>query len=200
VGEGLPVTSSNVTPEFAKPPEEVDLATGERGIRMASLVVLVALGIAVPLGHFLLPAFVEFPTAVSERLAFAVQNSVFVLVWVLIGVGMVSTGRRFSAADSGGSAARPPSPKIAIRVAFLQNTLEQAVLASGLYLALATLLTGAWLSLIPVAVVFFGIGRVLFLRRYHEGAAGRAWGMTLTLMPTMLGYLLAIVLVVASWF
>jgi hypothetical protein len=87
----------------------------------------------------------------------------------------------------------------AVEEAF-RASLEQAVLASGLYLALATLLTGAWLSLIPVAVVFFGIGRVLFLRRYHEGAAGRAWGMTLTLMPTMLGYLLAIVLVVASWF
>jgi hypothetical protein len=192
--------ASNPTPEFAKPPEEIDLEHAEQAIRKASLVALLALGVAVPLGYFGLARLVAFPTALPDRLAMAARASIFVLVWVLVGVGMVSTGRRFSAADSGGSAAGPPSERIAIRVAFLQNTLEQSVLAVGLYFALATLLEGAWLSLVPVAVLFFGLGRVLFLRGYPRGAAGRAPGMTLTLMPTLLGYGLAIVLVVVRWF
>lgn len=140
----------------------------------------------------------EFPTVLVNRLAFALQASLFVLVWILIGVMMVSAGRRKSIADVGGAASGPPSEKIAVSVAFLQNTLEQAVLAVGAYLALATRLSGSWLSLIVIAVVLFGVGRLLFLmgyRRDQRGAKGRAFGMTLTIWPTLAGYLLAIALI-----
>jgi hypothetical protein len=100
--------------------------------------------------------------------------------------------------DIGGSAAGPPSKRIAVQVAFLQNTLEQAVLAVGLYLALATLLAGRWLVLIPVGVFFFVVGRVRFFRGYPVGVEGRALGMTCTMLPTVVGYLVALVLLVAS--
>jgi hypothetical protein len=193
------MANERATPEYAKPPEEVDMARGERGIRMASLIVFVVLTATVVAGRLLLPGVLSFPTRIDERLAFAAQSAVFVVVWVLVGVFLVSTGRRFSPADSGGSAARPPSEGLAIKVAFLQNTLEQAVLAIAAYLALATLLAADWLFVIPMAVVFFGVGRVLFLRGYEHGAAGRALGMTLTLLPTTFGYLTAVVLVVAQW-
>jgi hypothetical protein len=123
-----------------------------------------------------------------------------VLVWVVAAVLMVSTIRRFSPLDIGGSAAGPPSERLAIYRAFLQNTLEQAVLATGLYLALAILLEGALLSLIVASVVLFAIGRLLFLRGYARGVRGRALGMTLTMLPTLLGYLLAIVLIVLRMF
>jgi hypothetical protein len=39
------------------------------------------------------------------------------------------------------------------------------------------------------------VGRVLFLRGYASGAGGRSLGMVLTMLPTLLGYLLVIVLV-----
>src|SRR3546814_5279956 len=55
---------------------------------------------------------------------------------------MVSRGRFHSAIDNPGSAFAPPSPAIAVQVAFLQNTLEQAVAAVGAHLALATLISG----------------------------------------------------------
>ena len=184
---------------YKTPPEEVDMDRAERAIRLAGLISLGALAGAVPLGYFLFPMVVEFPEALAERLAFAAQASVFVLLCVVVAIGMVSTGRRFSPADIGGSAARAPSEKIAVHVAFLQNTLEQAVIAVGLYLALATLVSGAWLSLIPVGVVFFLVGRVLFLRGYERGVEGRALGMTLTMMPTIMGYLLVLVLLGMRW-
>jgi cation transport ATPase len=143
----------------------------------------------------ILPRLWSFPEDLPARLAFAAQAGVFVLVWVLVAVGIVSTLRRFSAQDIGGSAAGPPSPRLAIHLAFLQNTLEQAVLAVGMYFALASLLAGPWLSLIVAAVVLFALGRVLFFRGYARGVRGRALGMTLTLMPTLLGYVLVIGLV-----
>jgi hypothetical protein len=176
----------------------VNLAQEERAIRRASTFALILSTLCFSIGYFTLPLFFEFPSTLVNRLSFAIQASVFVLVWVLIGVMMVSIGRRKSVADVGGSASGPPSPRIAVQVAFLQNTLEQAVLAVGAYLALATLVTGAWLSLIVTAVALFGVGRLLFLRGYYQdqhGARGRALGMTLTMLPTLAGYLLAIALI-----
>lgn len=107
----------------------------------------------------------------------------------------MSRGRRKSAEDIRGSAFAPPSERIAIPAAFLQNSLEQAVLASGVYLALVTLLSGAELSLIVSAIVLFCIGRMAFFRGYPGGAPGRGFGMVLTLLPTLLGLGLAIILI-----
>lgn len=91
----------------------------------------------------------------------------------------------------GGQAAGPPSDRLAIRAAFLQNTLKQTVVAGGFYLALSAVAGGSSLALIPVSVALFVVGRVLFYARYHLGAQGRSLGMALTMMPSVLGYLLA---------
>jgi hypothetical protein len=178
---------------------QVDLHQEELAIRRAGTLSLLLCALCFGLGYITLPLVFEFPTVLVERLAFALQASVFVLIWVLIGVIMVSTGRRKSLADVGGSASGPPSDKIAVSVAFLQNTLEQAVLAVGAYLALATRLSGPWLSLIVTAVILFGAGRLLFLKGYRHdqrGAKGRALGMTLTMLPTLAGYGLVIALTI----
>ncbi|MDM9384463.1 MAPEG family protein [Chlorogloeopsis sp. ULAP01] len=178
--------------------EQVDLQREELAIRRAAVTALFLCLLCFAVGYFTLPVFFDFPTELVDRLAFAVQASVFVLIWVLVGVGMVSWGRRHSVADIGGSASEPPSSRIAIQAAFLQNTLEQAVLAVGAYLALASLIGGAWLSLIVIAIIIFAVGRVLFLfgyRRYPTVARGRALGMALTVIPTLAGYVLAIALI-----
>ncbi|WP_416676371.1 MAPEG family protein [Egbenema bharatensis] len=181
--------------------EQVDLRKEELAIRRAGIVALLICTLGFAIGYFTLPRFFEFPTELVDRLSFAIQSSVFVLIWVLIGVTMVSIGRRRSVSDVGGAASGPPSPQIAVQVAFLQNTLEQAVLAVGVYLSLATLLSGAWLSLIVIAVLFFAVGRVLFLNGYRQdqtGAQGRALGMVLTMLPTLAGYILAIGLIMVT--
>lgn len=171
----------------------------ERAIRRAGLLGLLALGLAVPAAYYIVPAILELPESMPERLAFAARASSIVMLCVLVAVGMVSSARRSSPADIGGSAAGPPSPKLAIRVAFLQNTLEQAILAVVLYFGLASLLSGDWLSLIVVGVIFFVVGRVLFLRGYAGGAEGRALGMSVTMIPTAVGYGVAITLMVVRW-
>ncbi len=180
------------------PGQPIDLPQEERAIRKAGTLSLLLCLLCFGLGYLIWPLWFEFPAELVDRLAFALQVSLFALIWVLVGVMLVSTGRRKSVEDVGGSAAGPPSAKIAVQVAFLQNTLEQAVLAVGAYLVLATRLSGPALSLLVTAVILFGVGRLLFLRGYqrdHRGAKGRAFGMTLTMWPTLAGYLLAIALI-----
>jgi len=179
---------------------EDDMAVAERTIRRAGLLSLVILAMTASLAWTLLPALVDFPRHLDQRLAYAAQASVPVLLCLVTAVAMVSTGRRFSPDDIGGSAAGPPGPRIAVQSAFLQNTLEQTVLAVGAYFAYAATLGGPALSLILVAVVLFVTGRVLFYRGYRRGVTGRAFGMTLTLMPTLLLYLIVIIALVARMF
>ncbi len=145
---------------------------------------------------FWLPHYFQPPVAMSERIAFALQCDVFVLLWLLISVRMVSSGRYQSAEDNRGSAFAPPSPRIAIKVAFLQNTLGQCVVAIGVHVTLATLVTGDALFCIPAAVMLFAIGRGAFLHGYPKGAGARSFGMVTTVLPSLAGLGLAIVLVI----
>jgi hypothetical protein len=161
---------------------------------MTALIVCAA-GLA--LGYTILPRCFHFPIDLPARLVFAVRADLFVLLWVGLGVVLVGLGRGRSAVDIGGAAFAPPSPAIAVQVAFLQNTLEQAVIAAGAHLALATLLDGAALALIVAAIALFGLGRLTFLIGYSGGAGGRAFGMAATFLPTGAGYALAIGLLLA---
>lgn len=146
---------------------------------------------------FTVPAIVTLPAGLAERLAFAVQADLLIFLCLVIAVRMVSRGRFYSSADIGGAAAGPPRQALAIKVAFLQNTLEQAVLAVGVHLALATLLHGAALSLIIGAAILFAIGRACFYWRYPGGTGARAFGMVVTTLPTLVGFALAVVLLFA---
>lgn len=128
----------------------------------------------------MLPLYFRLLEAVADRLAFALQADIFVLLWLLFGVGLVSRGRRHSPADIGAAMSDPPSPRIAVEAAFLQNTLEQAVLAIGMHLALATLSPRGSLGLIVASVALFALGRATFLPGYRKGAGGRAFGMVAT--------------------
>ncbi len=180
---------------FRRPPEDVDMVAEERAIRRGSTIATIATLLGFSVAWWVGPAVVDLPSAPGERMAFAA------LIWavpgsvLMVAILMVSTARRFSAEDIGGQAAGPPSHRLAIKAAFLQNTLEQTVLAGGFFLALAAVAGGPWLALLPIAASFFVLGRILFYLGYRRGAQGRALGMALTMMPSALGYPLVAALV-----
>ncbi|TVR13051.1 MAG: hypothetical protein EA395_04755, partial [Phormidium sp. GEM2.Bin31] len=72
---------------------QVNLQQEELAIRRAGTLSLLLCGLCFGLGYVTLPPVFEFPAELVNRLAFALQASLFVLIWVLIGVIMVSTGR-----------------------------------------------------------------------------------------------------------
>jgi hypothetical protein len=134
----------------------------------------------------------------ADRIAFALRADLFLFVWLAGCVGAVSRGRFHSPADVRGSAFGPQSPAIAVRIAVLQNSLEQTVLALGAHLILATVLRDRELVLIPLLVLLFWVGRVAFAAGYSRGAPGRAFGMAVTGAPIVASYLLAAGLVLAG--
>lgn len=174
----------------------MNLRSEQQKIRRAALAAFVFCALVLGAAYVVLPRLFTFPIDLLDCLAFVLRADVFVFVWVLICVRMVSRVRFHSAADIGGSAAGPPSAQLAVKAAFLQNTLEQAVMAVGVHLALATLLRGSALSLIVAAVILFSIGRVTFYLGYAKGAGGRAFGMVVTVLPTLAGAVLAMVLMI----
>ena len=173
---------------YRRRPEDVDMEAEERAIRRDTTIATILTLAGFIAAFWLGPALVDLPLEVADRLAFAALVYAMPGFVLLVAILMVSTTRRFSAEDIGGQAAGPPSERLAIKAAFLQNTLEQVVLAAGFYFALAAVAGGAWLALLPVAAGLFVIGRVLFYRGYPRGAQGRSLGMGLTMMPAALGY------------
>jgi mannose/fructose/N-acetylgalactosamine-specific phosphotransferase system component IID len=148
----------------------------------------------------LLPGVIAFPTEIGARLAFAIQTSLVHFVILLLAVRMVSSGRYRSAADIDGSAKGPPSPALAVKAAFLQNTLEQAFLSVGAHLALASIAGGRWLALLVASAILFAIGRLSFYRGYPGGAGARAFGMATTALPSLICYVAALALLIGGLF
>ena len=181
------------------PVPELDLKSEQRkiyrGIAAAFLVCIVFL----PGVHVLLPDFIDFPgDDLRSQLTFWACAALFVVAWVMIGIGMVSHGRRHSAQDIRGSAYAPPSPRIAVRVAFLENTLEQAVVAVLVHFALILLFGTQAMAFVAGSVVLFGLGRVAFLVGYPKGAGARSFGMVVTVLPTLAAFVLALGAVIRS--
>lgn len=170
----------------------------QKGVLRHSLFAVCFCGLMLWAGYVLIPHWFDLSAARDSRMGLALSASFFVLLWVLFAVILVSTGPFFSKEDVRGSAYAPPSSAIAVKSAFLQNTLEQAVLAVGVYVVLANRLPARGLALIPTAAVLFAIGRATFLLGYVGGARGRSFGMATTMLPTLFLYFLAAVLMMSG--
>lgn len=176
----------------------MDLKAKQRQVRKQSaLAFLLCASISAACVLFL-PKLVTFPSEIGARLAFAIQTSFVHFVIVLLAIRLVSNGRYRSAADIGGSAKGPPSPELAVKVAFLQNTLEQAFLGVGAHLLLASVAGGRWLALLVGSAVLFAVGRVSFYRCYPGGAGARAFGMATTVLASLTCYLAAVALLIGQ--
>lgn len=168
--------------------------------------ILICSGIAVLLTATLLaavwsklpPEWLGVPTDpdIAERLAYALKVDLLILLWLAGCVRAVAAIRYRSDADRPGSAYAPPSPRLAVAAAVLQNSLEQTVLAMGAHLVLATVLRDGELVLLPALTGLYLLGRIAFALAYPRGAAARAFGMALTGASLIAALGIAILLVV----
>ncbi len=171
------------------------------GIVRRSALALVATGLVMGGAYFWVPGrMFGLHDAMSsgDRLVFAVKWNLPVLLWLAYCLRAVSSGRFREPADRKGSAYGEPTPPLAVRIAILQNSLEQTVLAIGSSLLLAAVLRGDELVLIPAAVTLYLAGRVTFASSYPRGAAARAFGMALTAGPLIVSSILSAILIIAG--
>ena len=134
---------------------DIDLKGEVHGIRTAAAKALVVSAACFAAGYLLLPKVFTFPATTFDALVFALRVDLFILLWVVVAVGLVSHARRQSTADIRGAAFGAPSESIRIKIAFLQNTLEQAFVAMLSHLVFSTLLAGPASSLIVVGAALF---------------------------------------------
>jgi hypothetical protein len=84
-----------------------------------------------------------------------------------------------------------------VRLAFLQNTLEQSVITLFTQPALVLLLGARAMPLIAASVLLFAVGRMTFLAGYPKGAGARSFGMAVTALPSLMAFVLAAVVLLA---
>ena len=157
-----------------------------RGMVGAALVAVAVTALAVRFGGPPLPQDV--------RIASALAANLLTLAWLAGAIANVARLRFFSPDDIAGSGAGPPSARLRNAAAFLQNTLEQVVLAVPAQLAVAWLFGRPALTAAPAGL--FCAGRLLFAVGYAGGAASRAFGFALTFYPS-LGALIGCIVAVA---
>lgn len=163
--------------------EPVDLPAEQRRIlRQSALAALLCAGVLVT-AMILLPRSLDFPKDLPSRIAFALRADVLLLVCLLTGVRWVSSIRYRSAPDNPGSAYTRPSARLAVPLAYLQNTLEQSFVTVVALTALSTVEGDAPMAYISASVPLFIVGRVAFARGYPKGSGGRAFGMAVTALP-----------------
>jgi hypothetical protein len=173
-----------------------DLEYEQRHVIRGVVLAIAASSVVLLAGYLFVPSPLHGTANVAERLALALRVDIVVFAWLIAAVANVGTGRFFSRDDIQGAGFYPPSERIAVPVAILQNTLEQTVLAVGAHLILATMLMGQELILLPILALLFCVGRTAFWVGYRSGAGRRAFGFALTFYPTLMAYLLAIILMI----
>lgn len=180
---------------------DAELRKEQQGVLRGAMAAIVVCAGVLGAAHLLLPKLLRFPGGDAESvLTFWAGASLFIVVWIIVGIRMVSSGRRHSAKDIRGSAYGPPSDRIAVPAAFLQNTLEQAMVMMVTQFAMLMLLRDAAMPLVAASVVLFSVGRIAFLVGYPKGAAARSFGMALTAVPSVVAFVAALAaLVRQAW-
>jgi hypothetical protein len=180
--------------DLMRPLRRADLRYEQRRVLLGGALALAVTAIVLVGGYLFLSVPMHGTAGVADRLAMALKVDLVALLWLLAAIVNVANRRFLSRDDIQGAGFYPPSERLAIPVAILQNTLEQTVLAIGAHLILATLLIGQELVIVPLLALLFCIGRAAFWMGYPGGAGRRAFGFALTFFPTVAGYVLAIIL------
>lgn len=143
-------------------------------VAATAIIALIATGIATnPFGY-------ADDMDLTAKLSVAIQSCAAVVVFLVVSVGRLAGHRFFTPEDIDAGAGMHGTQKAKILQSLLQNTLEQGVIATVLYLTWAVVMPGRWLSVVPLAAIAFSVGRVLFFAGYEKGAAARSLGFALT--------------------
>jgi len=126
------------------------------------------------------------PDDLASRLSFALRWLLVPGICLLLGV--IVAARRGFLADAIDGTRTPASHSLEINLRYNQNTLEQAVLASIAWIQLAITLPHSQFMLIPAMASLFAIGRGAFWIGYLIHPMGRAFGMAITALPTVVSY------------
>ena len=122
----------------------------------------------------------------ASRLAYAAHW--LILPGLTLLAGVIGAGRRGFFADAIDGTRTPANHGLEINLRYNKNTLEQTVLVVIAWGAMAPLLPRDELVLIPAMAFLFAFGRIAFWIGYLLHPLARAFGMVLTVAPTLAAY------------
>ena len=137
-------------------------------------------------GSYLNPFSYSESLNIIDRFSVAIISCVIPTIFLGASIGRLAKHRFFTPEDIDGGGLSKGTVKASILQSLLQNTLEQTLLATLVYCAWSIVMPATWLSVVPIASLAFGLGRVLFFRGYKNGAASRAIGFTLSFYPSIM--------------
>ena len=121
---------------------------------------------------------------IDLRLEYALKWEAIAALCLLAGVGFIASRRFFIPEAISGN----PVAAIDIDRRYVQNTLEQLVLAFVAHLALVLIVPADSIRVIAVLVMLFVFGRLMFWIGYHVSGSARAFGFATTFYPTVAVY------------
>lgn len=145
----------------------------------------IALGV-VGLGSYLNPFGYPESLSLTSKLNVVALSCIIPALFLAIAIGRLAKHRFFTPEDIDGGGLPGGSEESRLLQSLLQNTVEQALLASPVYWAWSAVMPAAFLSTVPLAALTFGLGRILFFTGYKKGAPSRAFGFTLSFYPTVI--------------
>ncbi|MEZ9078120.1 MAPEG family protein [Vibrio cyclitrophicus] len=165
-----------------------------KGMALAMLTAIVAIWAAIVLDPF------NYAQAsmLEDRVTVLGLSLILPTLMLIVSIGCLAKYRFFSPEDIDGSGLTSGTKRAIILQSMLQNTLEQVVIAVGVYTAWCLLMPSAWLSAGLVCSVLFFMGRIFFFKGYSHGAPARAFGFALTFDSTVVLCLVLVVTQVAS--
>ncbi|KNH12679.1 MULTISPECIES: MAPEG family protein [Vibrio] len=165
-----------------------------KGMALAMLTAIVAIWAAIVLDPF------NYAQAsmLEDRVTVLGLSLILPTLMLIVSIGCLAKYRFFSPEDIDGSGLTSGTKRAIILQSMLQNTLEQVVIAVGVYTAWCLLMPSAWLSAGLVCSVLFFMGRIFFFKGYSHGAPARAFGFALTFYSTVVLCLVLVVTQVAS--
>lgn len=133
----------------------------------------------------------RYTLASADRFALGAGCAAAIGIVLVLSVWRIALFRFISDGDRPGAGLAPePGPALRIHRAVAQNTLEQTIIAALAYFAFAAIAPERLLPLLPLYAGLFILGRIAFALGYRFGAAGRAFGFGLTMMPSVTLYVL----------
>ncbi|MEG4021586.1 MULTISPECIES: MAPEG family protein [unclassified Microcoleus] len=135
------------------------------------------------IGYYVIGLSLPLFNTPESRLIFTLRCQIFPLLMLFAGIVAVGNGRFSSPAIN--PLANAESEAMRINVRYLSNTLEQFVLFFVGSLILSTFLDTYSIKLIPILATLFVFGRIAFWIGYLKEPIERAFGLGVTLYPTI---------------
>lgn len=151
----------------------------QKRILLWSALAMLFSGAVLSTGYIWIPAQIfglNDSMAQGDQIAFALKADLLIFLWLAGCLRVVASGRFRTPSDRKGAAYGQPTPRLAIRIAILQNSLEQTVLTFGAHLnsglGIARLRTGSY-SAIGVALSYWP--RSLRYQLFKRGNSPCLW-------------------------